>query len=163
HPQGLQLISRLFFEMIEEEDATAIGGLTLGADPLVAGLMLHAGEAGRNLEGVLVRRGAKEHGKRGQGEGNPAGHQRVILLDDAIARSRDRVTTPTATKPASPESGAPEPAAPPAWETIPVAGESHPEPVVGASSPRDQARKASLPWVAVALVLGGAALVVGYI
>jgi orotate phosphoribosyltransferase len=84
HPQGLQLISKLFYEMIQKEDATAIGGLTLGADPLVAGLMLHAGEQGRNLEGFLVRRGAKDHGTRGQVEGNLAGHKRVIILDDVI-------------------------------------------------------------------------------
>src|SRR5262252_5092792 len=84
HPEGLKLISELFFEMVEEEEATAIGGLTLGADPLVAGLMLHARQANRNLEGFLVRRAAKDHGMRGDVEGNLAGHKRVIILDDVI-------------------------------------------------------------------------------
>ena len=84
HPDGLKLISELFFEMLEEEEATAIGGLTLGADPLVAGLILHARQANRNLEGFLVRRATKDHGLRGQVEGNLAGHKRVIILDDVI-------------------------------------------------------------------------------
>ena len=84
HPQGLKLISQLFYELIQHEDATAIGGLTLGADPLVAGLMLYAAEKGRALEGFLVRRSTKDHGLRGQVEGNLAGHKRVIILDDVI-------------------------------------------------------------------------------
>jgi orotate phosphoribosyltransferase len=84
HGDGLKLISQLFYELIQHENATAIGGLTLGADPLVAGLMLHAADKGRALEGFLVRRGTKDHGMRGQVEGNLAGHKRVIILDDVI-------------------------------------------------------------------------------
>jgi len=84
HPEGLRLISRLFYELIEHEEATAIGGLTLGADPLVAGLMTYAAEKGRPLQGFLVRRTSKDHGLRGQVEGNLAGHKRVIILDDVI-------------------------------------------------------------------------------
>ena len=84
HPEGLELISKMFYELIKKEDATAIGGLTLGADPLVAGLMLHAREMGKTLEGFLVRKGAKDHGLRAQVEGNLAGHKRVVILDDVI-------------------------------------------------------------------------------
>ncbi len=84
HPQGLQWISRLFWELLEPEGITAIGGLTMGADPLVAGLMLHSLQAGRPLDGFLVRRSAKDHGTRGQVEGNLAGHKRVAILDDVI-------------------------------------------------------------------------------
>jgi orotate phosphoribosyltransferase len=84
HPQGLQWISRLFWELLEPEGITAIGGLTMGADPLVAGLMLHSVQAGRPLDGFLVRRRAKDHGTRGQVEGNLAGHKRVAILDDVI-------------------------------------------------------------------------------
>jgi orotate phosphoribosyltransferase len=84
HPEGLKLISRMFWELIENEKVTAVGGLTLGADPLVAGLMLHSAELGRPLEGFLVRRTTKDHGLRGQVEGNLAGHKRVVILDDVI-------------------------------------------------------------------------------
>ena len=84
HPQGLRLISQLFYELMQHEEVTAIGGLTLGADPLVAGLMLYSAEKGRPLEGFLVRRTSKDHGLRGQVEGNLAGHKKVIILDDVI-------------------------------------------------------------------------------
>lgn len=84
HPEGLALISRLFWQLLQDENVTAIGGLTLGADPLVAGLMLHSAAAGKPLEGFLVRRTQKDHGLRGQVEGNLAGHKRVAILDDVI-------------------------------------------------------------------------------
>jgi len=84
HPEGLRLISKLFFELLQSENVTAVGGLTLGADPLVAGLILHAAEKGKALEGFLVRRTNKDHGLRGQVEGNLAGHKRVAILDDVI-------------------------------------------------------------------------------
>jgi orotate phosphoribosyltransferase len=84
HPQGLRWISQMFWEALKEDGITAVGGLTLGADPLVAGLLLHSAEVGRPLEGFLVRRGTKDHGTRGQVEGNLAGHKRVAILDDVI-------------------------------------------------------------------------------
>src|SRR2546426_5430030 len=53
HPDGLKLIARMFYEIIETDRVTAIGGLTLGADPLVAGVMLLSAELGKPLEGFL--------------------------------------------------------------------------------------------------------------
>jgi orotate phosphoribosyltransferase len=84
HPDGLRMISKLFWDILQGEQVTAIGGLTMGADPLVAGLMLYSAEQGRPLEGFLVRRTSKDHGLRGQVEGNLAGHKRVAILDDVI-------------------------------------------------------------------------------
>jgi len=84
HPEGLRWISKLFFELLEADHVTVVGGLTLGADPLVAGVMLHSAAVGRPIEGFLVRRVAKEHGTRGEVEGNLAGHKRVAILDDVI-------------------------------------------------------------------------------
>src|SRR5512147_1450924 len=73
HPDGLLLISKLFWEQLKHEDITAVGGLTLGA----------AAE-GEGIEGFLVRKSGKDHGMRGQVEGNLAGHKRVAILDDVI-------------------------------------------------------------------------------
>jgi orotate phosphoribosyltransferase len=84
HPAGLTLISKLFWEQIAGDDVTAVGGLTLGADPLVTGLMLYGASKGKPLEGFLVRRTTKDHGLRGQVEGNLAGHKKVVILDDVI-------------------------------------------------------------------------------
>jgi orotate phosphoribosyltransferase len=84
HPQGLRTISTLFWDALKDDGVTAVGGLTPGADPLVAGLLLHSLEAGRPLEGFLVRRGPRDQGARGLVEGNLAGHKRVAILDDLI-------------------------------------------------------------------------------
>ena len=84
HPEGLRLISRLIYDAIEADNVTAVGGLTLGSDPLVAGVMLHSAERGKPLDGFLVRRTTKDHGLRGQVEGNLAGHTRVAILDDVV-------------------------------------------------------------------------------
>jgi len=69
---------------LHPDGLTAVGGLTLGADPLVAGLMWWSHDAGKPLEGFLVRKVSKDHGMRGQVEGNLAGHKRVAILDDVI-------------------------------------------------------------------------------
>ena len=82
HPEGLRLISHLFYDIMQSDNVTAVGGLTLGADPLVAGLMLYSAAQGKPLEGFLVRRTTKDHGLRGQVEGNLAGHKRVVVLDE---------------------------------------------------------------------------------
>ena len=84
HPEGLRLISRLFWDILLRDKITAVGGLTLGADPLVAGVILHAAAEGKQVEGFLVRRVTKEHGTRAQVEGNLAGHKRIAILDDVI-------------------------------------------------------------------------------
>jgi orotate phosphoribosyltransferase len=84
HPAGLKMIAQLFCEVLEADNVTAVGGLTLGADPLVAGVMLRSAELGRPIEGFLVRRTTKDHGMRGQVEGNLAGHKRIAILDDVI-------------------------------------------------------------------------------
>jgi orotate phosphoribosyltransferase len=84
HPEGLRMISRAFWEVLVNDQVTAVGGLTLGADPLVAGVMLLSQEMGKPIEGFLVRRSSKDHGTRGQVEGNLAGHKRVAILDDVI-------------------------------------------------------------------------------
>lgn len=84
HPAGLKLVSRMFWEQLAADDVTAVGGLTLGADPLVAGVMWWSHEQGKPLEGFLVRKNPKDHGMRGLVEGNLAGHKRVAILDDVI-------------------------------------------------------------------------------
>ena len=91
HPEGLRLISQLFWDVLKNDDITAIGGLTLGADPLVAGVMLLAASQGKNLEGFLVRRTPKDHGMRGEVEGNLAGHKRVAILDDVITSGESAI------------------------------------------------------------------------
>jgi orotate phosphoribosyltransferase len=91
HPAGLRLISQLIYHALEADNVTAVGGLTLGADPLVVGVMLYGAELGKPLDGFLVRRTSKDHGLRGQVEGNLAGHKRVVILDDVVTSGESSI------------------------------------------------------------------------
>ena len=58
---GLLSISSLFLKQINESD-TSVAGLTLGADPLVSGVVILAAQSGIDLNGLIVRKEAKGHG-----------------------------------------------------------------------------------------------------
>ena len=86
HPEGAWLIGNLFAGMIRDIPAVAVGGMTLGADPLVTATSIVALQQGRPLAGLLVRKEAKGHGAKQYIEGlaNVMPGDRVIMLEDVI-------------------------------------------------------------------------------
>ena len=69
HHAGAPLVGRVLLELTADLEYDAVGGLTLGADP-VATAMLHAAAAqGRALDAFVVRKGEKAHGLQRQIEG----------------------------------------------------------------------------------------------
>ena len=86
HPEGAWLIGNLFADMIRDIPATAVGGMTLGADPLVTATSIVAWGQGRSLAGLLVRKEAKGHGGKQYIEGlaNVVPGDRVIILEDVV-------------------------------------------------------------------------------
>ncbi len=81
---GLELISHLFLGHIEEE-ALAVAGLTLGADPLVSAVALKASQIDRQLDGLIVRKEAKGHGTGSWLEGPiPPLGSLVTVLEDVV-------------------------------------------------------------------------------
>ncbi len=71
--------------MIEhvEKDAKAVGGLTLGADPLVCGIAQKAYYSGKHIDALIVRRNPKGHGTKEVIEGNkPPKGSVVTVLED---------------------------------------------------------------------------------
>jgi orotate phosphoribosyltransferase len=85
-PEGAHLIGRLacdaFARQIEERTLTAVGGLTLGADPIVVAMALEARTRGVRLEAFLVRKQAKEHGAGRRVEGNLTAGSRALVVED---------------------------------------------------------------------------------
>ena len=83
-PRGLTLASVMLLSQVEKE-AVAVGGLTLGADPLVSGVTVVCGLDNINLSGLIVRKKAKGHGTGAWIEGPelPAG-SKVTVLEDVI-------------------------------------------------------------------------------
>jgi len=81
--RGLYLMSFLIWDMIKDDNIAAVGGLTLGADPIVAGVCMAAAHNNKNLKGFLVRKTPKEHGERRLIEGpDIAAKERVVIVDD---------------------------------------------------------------------------------
>ena len=86
HAEGSWLIGTLFNHMLSEMDIKGVGGMTMGADPLVAATTVISHEQGRPLNGLLVRKEAKGHGT-GQfveGLGNFNTGDRVAMLEDVV-------------------------------------------------------------------------------
>ena len=87
--EGHRLIGRLFLQLIQANfpEATAVGGPTLGADPLVSAVSLTSElEAGRSLDAFIVRKEAKGHGTGAwiEGMANLKAGDQVVLLEDVV-------------------------------------------------------------------------------
>jgi orotate phosphoribosyltransferase len=81
---GLALLSAQMLALVEPE-ATAVAGLTLGADPLVSGVAQAAALAGRQLDALIVRKEAKGHGTGAWLEGPlPAAGSVITVLEDVV-------------------------------------------------------------------------------
>ena len=82
--QGLLLISSLFLKQINESDI-GVAGLTLGADPLVSGVVMLAAQSGIDLNGLIVRKEAKGHGTGAWLEGPlPPKGSLITVLEDVV-------------------------------------------------------------------------------
>jgi orotate phosphoribosyltransferase len=82
--RGLYLVSLLVLARCRELHITAIGGLTLGADPIASGVAALSGRD-QPLGAFIVRKEAKDHGTGARIEG-PELHRgdRVLVVDDVI-------------------------------------------------------------------------------
>ncbi len=84
-PRGALLIARLILERIRTHkiQADAIGGLTLGADPIATAVAVVSGLDGKPLPAFIVRKEAKGHGTQRAIEGYDGKRgSRVIVVDD---------------------------------------------------------------------------------
>lgn len=84
HPEGLVLVGRCLFEVVAPMRVAAIGGLTLGADPLAFACAYCSEIHGNSIEAFVVRKQPKDHGTRLPIEGNVAKGDRVVVVDDVI-------------------------------------------------------------------------------
>jgi orotate phosphoribosyltransferase len=82
HHAGAPLVGRVMLELTADLGYEAVGGLTLGADP-VATAMLHAAAAqGRKLDAFVVRKSEKAHGLQRRIEGPDVTGKRVLAVED---------------------------------------------------------------------------------
>ncbi len=88
HPEGAYLCGRLFYDMILNEglDIYGIGGITLGADPIVTSISLISQIEGNPIPAFIIRKEKKGHGTGSwiEGKGNILVNSEVALVEDVV-------------------------------------------------------------------------------
>ncbi|MEM9266818.1 MAG: orotate phosphoribosyltransferase [Cyanobacteria bacterium P01_F01_bin.13] len=84
HPQGGQMVGRVMLHYLDDS-VIGVGGLTLGADPIVTAVSVVATYEGRAITPLIVRKEAKGHGTQAYIEGPvlPA-KSKVVILEDVV-------------------------------------------------------------------------------
>lgn len=84
-PDGVVLMADVALALIPD-DATAIGGLTVGADPVAYAVAAIGATRGRELKSFTVRKEAKDHGVTGRVAGALQPGDRVVITEDTVTR-----------------------------------------------------------------------------
>jgi len=83
-PEGINLIGKAVFEIAQKYQVSAIGGLTLGADPIAVACAGESFIKGKPINAFVVRKVVKEHGTKVPIEGNIKKGDKVIVIEDVI-------------------------------------------------------------------------------
>lgn len=85
NPKGAFLLGKIIIHKIKDDDIQAVGGLTIGADPIVGAVAALAYPFDLDIKTFIVRKEAKKHGKQRLIEG-PAlkPGDRVVIVEDVI-------------------------------------------------------------------------------
>lgn len=101
--EAAPLAGQVMLDLAADLDFDAVGGLTLGADP-VATSMLHAAAArGRRLDAFVVRKAGKAHGLQRRIEGPDIRGRRVLIVEDTSTTGGSPLTAVEAAREAGAE------------------------------------------------------------
>jgi orotate phosphoribosyltransferase len=84
HARGLKLVSEGLLDMLADVEFDAIGGMSIGADPIIGGILTAAADRGQSIVGVMVRKESKGHGTQKYIEGPIEPGMRVVVIDDVV-------------------------------------------------------------------------------
>jgi len=83
HPEGVYLVGKVFFDLIRHDpEIQAVGGPTMGADPIVGSILSLSYQSGHLIRGFLVRKEEKQHGTERLIEGNLRSGDKVAVVED---------------------------------------------------------------------------------
>jgi orotate phosphoribosyltransferase len=85
-------------DLTKDLDFDAVGGLTLGADPVATAMMHVAASRGRNLDSFVVRKAEKAHGLQRRIEGPDVKGRRVLAVEDTSTTGGSVMTAVEALK-----------------------------------------------------------------
>jgi len=81
---GAPLVGRVMLDLVKDLEFDAIGGLTLGADPVALAMALAGGAEGWCFDAFVVRKEPKVHGMQHRVEGPDIKGRRVLIVDDVV-------------------------------------------------------------------------------
>jgi len=97
------LVGRVMLALTDDWEYDAVGGLTLGADPVATAMLHAAAAAGRELDAFVVRKAEKAHGLQRRIEGPPVEGRRVLAVEDTSTTGASPLTAVAALREAGAE------------------------------------------------------------
>ena len=92
------LVGEVMLDLTKDWDFEAVGGLTLGADPVATAMMHVAAKQGRKLDSFVVRKAEKAHGLQRRIEGPDIKGRRVLAVEDTSTTGSSVLTAVEALK-----------------------------------------------------------------
>ena len=92
------LIGQVMLDLTKDLDYEAVGGLTLGADPVATAMMHVAAQNGKALDAFVVRKAEKAHGLQRRIEGPDVAGKRVLAVEDTSTTGGSVLTAVEALK-----------------------------------------------------------------
>lgn len=97
------IVGRVMRSLVADWDFAAVGGLTLGADPVATAMLHAAAAAGARLDAFVVRKQGKAHGLQQRIEGAPVAGRRVLAVEDTSTTGASVLTAVEALREAGAE------------------------------------------------------------
>ncbi|WP_369203786.1 orotate phosphoribosyltransferase [Streptomyces sp. PU-14G] len=101
--ESAPLAGQVMLDATAELDYDAVGGLTLGADPVASAMMHAAAARGRRLDAFVVRKAGKQHGLQRRIEGPDVAGRRVLIVEDTSTTGNSPLTAVEAARQAGAE------------------------------------------------------------
>ena len=83
-PEGAYLVGKIMYELVKGHRPDAVGGLTLGADPIAYAVCFASFSDGNPIKPFIVRKEPKGHGMKRQIEGLVEAGERVAVVEDVV-------------------------------------------------------------------------------
>ena len=96
--EAAPLVGEVMLELTKDLDFDAVGGLTLGADPVATAMMHTASQKGRKLDAFVVRKAEKAHGLQRRIEGPDVKGRKVLAVEDTSTTGGSVLTAVEALK-----------------------------------------------------------------
>ena len=88
---AMELVGALFYQAVYTLPISAIGGLTLGADPIAYATAFFSNRMGKKLNAFVVRKEPKTHGREKWIEGDVKAGDKVVIVDDVITTGESTI------------------------------------------------------------------------